>query len=131
MVVCNVYKLMKDGNTFVKNGMKAERTNAVMTRDYVEQKNENWQQNGRWFEIDEEATAEYESLREVKRQERKNKSKTKEKLNELLTELEKNDSSEDDEKKELRAKYKELYGKNAFGAWGVDKLKEKINEKQK
>jgi len=32
--------------------------------------------------------------------------------------------------KELREVYKELYGKKPFAAWGEDKLKEKIAEKQ-
>jgi hypothetical protein len=85
MVVCKVYKLFKDGENFTKESKKVIRNRCVIPRWYAEDKNAKWKQNGRWHEINEEATKEYYE-EGLKRQELKRKAKeTKGKLAEILT----------------------------------------------
>ncbi len=129
-VVCNVYKLLRNGKKFSKEGKILERSNVVLLRDYVNEKNEFWFENGLWHEIDEEATKDYYSLKTKENEERKEKEMVEGKLKDVLTDVIKDGvkkvTKDNSEIKELRKQYKEKYGKNAFAGWDVDKLKEKL-----
>jgi len=119
VVVCNVYKLLKDGKSFTKQGMKLERENAVIMRKWADDRNANWKQGGEWHEIDEEKTAEYYVKGEEKREKRKLANAVKDKFTNAMTDLvmKANDKVEEkvekkvDGLKSLRAKYETQLGK--------------------
>lgn len=134
MVVCNVHKLFREGKSYTKDGKKLVRSEIVIPRAYVEEKNFNWKSNGQWHIIDEEATDEYYRKGEIKRQKRLNEDKTTEQLKEVLLEtltpkkskpakkVEVNDSELED----LKSQYLEKFEKKPHHLWGVKTLKEKL-----
>lgn len=67
MVVCDIYKLFRNGKSFTKEGRKLDRSGIAIPRAYCEDKNRDWSDNGLWHEIDEEKTAEFYVLREKER----------------------------------------------------------------
>ena len=67
MVVCNIYKLFRNGNSFTQEGKRLERSGIAIPREYVEDQNHNWKDSGMWHEIDEEKTSEFYELREKER----------------------------------------------------------------
>lgn len=87
IVVCNIYKLFKSGNSFTKEGMKLKRSDIAITKAWVEECNLNWKDNGLWHVIDEEKTAEYNELREKERLLRIKQAKISKKVAENLTNM--------------------------------------------
>ena len=135
MVVCNVYRLLKSGNSFIKDGMRLERSNIAIPRGYVEEKNHDWELNGLWHEKDEEATEIYYEQGKLKRENRAKAEKVAGQLRDTLTKvleqgsvITKKEVIEDDseELETLKAEYLEKFGKKAHHLWKVDKLKEKL-----
>lgn len=139
MVVVDVYQLPKMGGSFTKTGKVLKRSSIAMERDWVDRKNNNWQNAGMWHEIDEEATDDFYELQKQRREDKKKAKATTKRFNEALSgvletsktitpiEVEAEQSTEDaDELAELRAEYKEKFNKRAFHGWGIDKLKEKM-----
>lgn len=67
MGIYDVYLLGRSGGKFDKNLIaKTEKTKAVLTKEYAETLNYNYQNSGRWCEYDEEATIEYYQKGEAK-----------------------------------------------------------------
>jgi len=132
MVVCNIYELLKRGKEFTKEGKVLKRSNSVITRDWADEKNNDWKNSGLWFEIDDEKTSEYYKKGELKRQMRKEAEDKKNKLTEMASNMLDNASKvieldEDvDELIRLKAEYKEQFGKKPFHKWGIDELTEKL-----
>ena len=135
MVVCNVYKLFKDGKNYTKQGKVIKRNNLALTRDYVEEKNNNWTNVGLWHEIDEDATVHFYEERELRRKEKKAAAKVSGHLNEVLVDVIKKganiesievESEDVTELEDLKKQYKEKFDKKPFHSWGVAKLKEKL-----
>lgn len=87
MVVCNIYKLFRNGKSFTKEGKKLERSNIVIRRDYADEKNDNWMDNGLWHEIDEDATELFYEKREKIRLDNIKKQKISKKVAENLTNM--------------------------------------------
>lgn len=87
MVVCSIYKLLKNGNSYVKDGMKLERDEIIIGRDYVDEKNALWEQNGMWHEIDEDKTSAFIELREKTRITNINNQKIEGQLTKTLTDV--------------------------------------------
>ena len=85
MVVCKVYKLFRDGESFTKDSKKVIRTRRVIPRWYAEDKNAKWEQNGRWHEINEEATKEYYEVGRAKQAQKREDEKVKGELKDILT----------------------------------------------
>ena len=135
MVVCKVFTLLKKGTKYTKQGMQEERESIALTRDYVENKNSNWEMNGLWHEIDEDATQGFYKLREELRLSKIKDNRVKDSIKDLLTDVivqgaetvtsKEKPKTESSELKQARAEYKA-----AFDKWGVDELTEKINEKK-
>ena len=73
IVVANLYKLFHRDGVFHKDQKDLVRKGAKVTREYVESNNANWEDNGKWYEIDEEATAENQLQREMELEERNNR----------------------------------------------------------
>jgi len=132
MVVCNIYKLFKDGKSFTKEGKKLKRSNSVVTRQWAEEKSADWRNSGLLFEIDDEKTAEYYKKGDLKRQMRKDAENKKNQLTEMASNMLENASKvveldEDvDELIRLKAEYTEKFNKKPFHGWGIDKLTEKL-----
>ena len=60
IVVANLYKLARlDGNKFAKEHKTLVRENAKVHIDWVNQVNNNWQDTGRWYEVNQELTDKY------------------------------------------------------------------------
>ena len=145
MVICSVYKLMRNGNSYDKESKKMERARIALERSYVEDKNHNWKNNGMWHEIDKEATEEFYELREQRRLDVIEDDQVKGQLNEILTNVVKQGISKSSKKapsvkvkkeepkedlSDLREEYQEVFGKKAFNGWSIEQLKSKINEKK-
>lgn len=130
MVVCDIYKLLKDGKSFTKNGKQIKRTNAVQTREWAEQNNEKWSEIGLWYEIDEVKTLEYYEKGNAKRENKKKALGKKQQLTEVMSEiLEKANEVveiDDEELNKLKDEYQEKFGKKPFYKWGVEELTEKL-----
>ena len=136
MVVCNIYKLLKDGKSFTKQGMSIKRTNSVITREWAELNNEKWQEKGLWFEIDEDLTDEYYVKGTAKRENRKKALNKKKQLTSVVSDILEtaNKTVEDEdvivedvsELVRLKAEYVEKFGKKPFHKWGIKELTEKL-----
>jgi|AntAceMinimDraft_17_1070374.scaffolds.fasta_scaffold02404_7 hypothetical protein len=132
MVSCIVYRLLKEGNSYVKNGKKVDRTDIILPRGYVEEKNYSWETNGLWHEKDEEKTTLFYEKQALKYKNKEKAQKKKGQLTEVMTEILDNankpiELDEDvDELVLLKAEYFEKFGKKAHHLWKVDKLKEKL-----
>ncbi len=132
MVVCNIYELLKRGKSFTKEGKVLKRSNSVITRDWAETKNSDWENSGLWFDIDDEKTAEYYKKGELKREKRKEAEDKKNRLTEMASNMLDNASKtvelddDIDELVALKAQYKEKFGKKAFYKWGIKELTEKL-----
>lgn len=87
MVVCNIYKLFRNGNSFTKEGKKLERSDIVIPRTYVEDQNYNWKTLGYDYVIDEEKTEEFYELREQERLLKIKNAKISKKVAENLTNM--------------------------------------------
>ena len=87
MVVCSIYKLFKNGNSFTKESKKLERDEIIIPRAYVEDQNYNWKTLGLWHEIDEEKTEEMYVLREQERQRKIKQNKINKKFTDNLTNM--------------------------------------------
>lgn len=59
MVVCAQYKLAQVDKKFSKEHQTLIRNRAVVTRDYFDQRNKNWESNGLLYVEDEAATTKY------------------------------------------------------------------------
>ena len=86
-VIANVYKLFKDGKRFTKHSKKLVRSDIAIPRAYVEEKNDKWEENGLWHEIDEDATVEYYKKGAIKIAKRKADAEAKAKLKDVLTDV--------------------------------------------
>ena len=137
MVVCNIYKLLKDGKSFTKQGMAIKRTNSVVTREWAELNNESWKEKGLWFEIDDDLTDEYYEKGKQKRENRKKAQIKKTQLTSVVSDILEtaNKTVEDEdvvieedvsEFVRLKAEYIEKFGKKPFHKWGVKELTEKL-----
>ena len=134
MVVCNIYKLLKDGKSFTKQGMSVKRTNSVVTREWAELNNESWKEKGLWFEIDDDLTDEYYEKGKQKRENRKKAQIKKTQLTSVVSDiLETANKTIEVEVEEdvsefvrLKAEYIEKFGKKPFHKWGVKELTEKL-----
>jgi len=135
MVSCDVHMLLKEGNSYVKNGMKLVRSNVILPRGYVEEKNNSWKSNGLWHEKDEEGTIIYYEQGKLKNEAKRNAKKKKSQLTEVMSEILENanrpiDLDDDvDELVALKAEYVDKFGKKPHYLWKKDKLTEKLNEK--
>lgn len=67
MVVCNIYKLFRNGNSFTKEGKVLHRTNLATLRSYAEQRNASWKTLGYFYEFDEDKTNLFYEKREAER----------------------------------------------------------------
>lgn len=77
IVVANLYRLGKDGDSFSKKFKTEVRSRAKVTEDYVKRVNANWATGGMIYKIDEKATKERdEKLNPPK----KNSGQTKERI---------------------------------------------------
>jgi hypothetical protein len=143
MVVCKVYKLFKDGKNFTKESKKVIRNRCVIPRWYALDKNAKWEQNGRWHEINEEATKEYYEVGRKLQEEKRKAKETKGKLAEILTNVIEegakpkktkaiiiDDPSASKELLDLRVEYVKVVGKKLSGRFlnDVDWITKKINE---
>ena len=132
MVVCNIYKLLKDGKSFTKQGMAIKRTNSVVTREWAELNNESWKEKGLWFEIDDDLTDEYYEKGKQKRENRKKAQNQKKQLTSVVSDiLETANKSvviddDVDELVKLKSEYQEKFGKKPFHKWGIKELTEKL-----
>lgn len=136
MVVCNIYRLFRNGTKFTKEGKKLERSDIFIPREYALLKNEKWNENGLWHEINEEKTIEFYELKEKKRLERIKNNKISGKLKEVMVdviskgsdiaEIEVESEEVDGELKQLRNDYKKKYNKKAYYNWSSEQLKEKL-----
>jgi len=142
MVSCSVYKLLKEGSRYVKSGKKLDRTDIILPRGYVEEKNYSWETNGLWHEKDEEKTNAFYKAQELKYKAKQDAQKKKGQLTEVMSEIlenanKSNKPTKSATKKEetvdsaeeldvLKAEYQEKFGKKAHHLWGIDKLKEKL-----
>jgi len=147
MVVCKVFKLFKDGEHFTKDGKKVKRNKCVVPRNYVEEKNSKWEQNGLWHEINEEATKEYYVEGDKKVAKIKEIEESRANLGNVLTEalksggkatkkevkkkeVEKEEVVVDPKLVELRVQYEEVTGKvlsprfKNDAEWMTKKIKE-------
>lgn len=134
MVVCNVYKLLKDGKSFTKRGMELKRSKVALSKGWVDRHNPQWQSFGQWFEILDEETEKFYELKEQARLDRKKKNEIKSKMNEALTSMVESTShvaeDEVEEMDALRAEYEEKTGKKLSARfrnnkeWIESKLKE-------
>lgn len=137
MVVCDCYKLLKDGKSFTKQGKVIKRSNVAVPRWYADEKNLNYKDTGLWYEKDEDATETFYEMKEKRRIEKKENAKVSGQLNEVLVDVIRKgtnvnavdvDSEDVTELEKLKVKYKEKFGKKPFHSWGVDKLTEKLSE---
>lgn len=87
MVVCDVFKLFRDGNSFVKESKKLLMKDKVLRRDYAEGKNADYKSNGLWHEIDEEKTKEYYAMGAKKLEKRKKAEKARKRVSEALVDV--------------------------------------------
>ena len=87
MVVCNIYKLFRNGKSFTKEGKKLERSEIAIPRQYVEDQNADWQNLGLDYVIDEEATALFYEKREEERLRKIKNNKISKKVAENLTNM--------------------------------------------
>ena len=87
MVVCNIYKLFRNGKSFTKEGKKLERSEIAIPREYVEDQNADWRNLGLDYVIDEEATALFYEKREEERLRKIKNSKISKKVAENLTNM--------------------------------------------
>ena len=87
MVVCNIYKLFRNGKSFTKEGKKLERSNIAIPRQYVEDQNADWQNLGLDYVIDEDATELFYEKREEERLRKIKNSKISKKVAENLTNM--------------------------------------------
>lgn len=127
IVICNVYKLFRDGSDFTKDSKKIVRTDIAMIRSYVNEKNSDWKNNGLWHEIDEEKTKEYYINGEERLKEERNQIKVESQLKDILVDVIKTGKNQNSsEIEELRAEYKNKFGKKPHHLWGINKLKEKL-----
>ena len=134
MVVCDVYELLKQGKSFTKQGKVIKTTNSVVQRSWAESKNDDWQNAGLWYDIDEQRTKEYYEKGALKRANRNKAQKIKKQLTETLTDVietankvvEKEVEEDDEELAELKAKYIEKFDKKPHYKWGIEKLTEKL-----
>lgn len=58
IVVCDLYRLGKNGDKFSKEFKTLIRKGAKINESYVNGRNANWSVNGQWYEVDEKATEE-------------------------------------------------------------------------
>lgn len=134
MVVCNVYKLLKDGKSFTKRGMELKRSEIALSRDWVERHNSQWGKCGLWHEILEEETEKFYELKEQARLDRKKKSEIKSRMNDALTSIVESSNhvaeEEFDEMEALRAEYEEKTGKKLSARFKNDAewIKSKLEE---
>lgn len=87
MVVCNIYKLFRNGKSFTKEGKKLERSDIAIPRQYVEDQNADWQNLGLDYVIDEDATELFYEKREEERLRKIKNSKISKKVAENLTNM--------------------------------------------
>ena len=59
IVVCQLFQLARIDNEISKEHKKLIRPRAVITTDYMETVNNNYKDSGKWYEVDEKATATY------------------------------------------------------------------------
>lgn len=104
MVVADKFQLGRAGKNFKKELRgEAIRTNQVVTREWAEQCNESFEEMGIWYEIDEDATADYYGAK-------------------------KEVESVDSELEKAKKDYEEIFGKKPFHSWDYDKIVSKIRE---
>ncbi|MFK7780667.1 MAG: hypothetical protein QM490_06125 [Candidatus Gracilibacteria bacterium] len=128
MVACNVYKLLKSGNKFTQNGKEITSEKIILSREYVDEKNANWETNGLWHEKLEDLTKEYIAISKERLIQKEESKKVEGQLrNTLLDVIEQgNINEENSELSTLKKQYQEKFNKRPFYKWGVDELKEKL-----
>jgi len=130
MVMCNVYKLLRDGNHFSKESKKLIREKIILSRDYVEEKNKNCLENGIWHEKLEKETSEAYEYGKILAKKRLEDEKVADKLKDVLTDVIKKGTKKKVYKKDelsiLRKSYEDKFNKKAFNGWSIEKLKEKL-----
>ena len=137
MVVCNVYKLLKHGTKFTKEGKLLERSNLALSKDWVEQKNEKWLLHGKWYEILEDKTDEFYELKEQARVDRIETEKVEKGLKDALLHAVKVGAKvvekEVDEIQSLRDEYEAKLGKKLSPRYmnDVEWIKSKLEENDK
>ena len=62
MVVAKMYQLARLNGKYSKEHKELRRSRVVITRDYAEGINNDYKNNGKLYEIDEEATIEYHKI---------------------------------------------------------------------
>ena len=87
MVVCNIYKLFRNGKSFTKEGKKLERSNLAIPRSYALDQNYNWKTLGYDYEIDEDATELFYEKREETRLRKIKNSKISKQVADNLTNM--------------------------------------------
>jgi len=137
MVVCDCYKLLRDGKSFTKQGRIIKRTNVAVPKWYADEKNLNYKDTGLWYEIDDDATVTFAEMKEKRRIEKKEHKAVSGKLNQVLVDVLKKgstvrafdvDSEDVTDLENLKSEYKKKFGKKPFHSWGVEKLTEKLAE---
>ena len=114
-MICNVYKLLRSGTTVTKEGKVLERSNIAIPKNWVDEKNADYKNYGKWFEILEDETEAFYEKREIARKARQKADEIKSRLNDALTQAvevgSKIAEKEFSEIEELRNKYEEELGK--------------------
>jgi len=87
MVMCNVYKLLRDGKRHTKTGMVLQREKILVSREYANAKNYQWELGGLWYEFLEEETKVAFELGRKQAMERKKAEKVANKLRDTLTDV--------------------------------------------
>lgn len=84
MVVCNVYRLLRRGSQMTKEGKILERSKVVISRQWAEEKNSDWLNYGKWYEILDDETEKFYEKRELARIERQKTSEIQGKLHQAM-----------------------------------------------
>ena len=120
VAVCNIYELTKRSGKFIdfkKDKGLLLRSEILLEREYINEKNESCYRNGIWHEVNEDLTVEYfENGAKLKSKREKAKVKAK-KLTEVLTNVletadEINSEEEDVDLNELRESFKLKFEKD-------------------
>jgi len=148
IVVASLYKGFPENGGFNKEGAKLVRSNMKIMEDWVNEVNANFQHNGEFYVIDEDATQERldvmkgkinlelnpNELNELKFSEGTGVEMVESKeplMGVALTESEleaKKEAETDFDLEALKVEYKELSGVDPKGNWGVKKLTEEIEK---
>lgn len=137
MAVASYYKLMKNGKSFTLDHKEQLEARVLVPRKHIEKINANYQDTGKYYIIDEEATDETYAEGEAKVKKVKEAKAKKARMVDAMTDLvdEANKSAGateapeiDAELEDARAKLKELTGKKTYHGWDLDTINEKIAE---